>query len=151
MEFLVFTARFLWLLQHKASVWDRWCLGILSNGIFLPNAPHDLRAQVTWKMLLWEESKQKQWSYCFSKMWWIFKVIMSMSYFNLNCDIPCPCISIIGNVEPLWRSWRYSILDVSFCFFWFSSYMINLLMPSFCHCQLFNKHLFRVYFKTVIW
>lgn len=133
------------------------CLGTRSNGVFLPDALLDLSTYalrvesywLTWKVLLLEESEQKQCSYCFSKMQWTFEVIMSMSYLDPNCD--SPCISTIEDVEPLWKPWRFYILGMSFCFFWFSSYMIDSLMPSFCHCQLFNKHLFRVYFKIVIW
>lgn len=153
-EFSVFTAQLLWLLQHKASVWDSVCLGTSSNVVFICDALHDLstcvlRVESYWLTFLLEESEQKQCSYCFSKMWWTFEVIMSMSYLDPNCD--SLCVSTIGDVEPLWKPWRFSILGMSFCFFWFPSYMIDSLMPSFCHCQLFNKHLFRVYFKIVIW
>lgn len=36
------------------------------------------------------------------------------------------------------KSKKHSILDIYF-FYLFSSYMIDLLMPRFCHCQLLNK------------
>ena len=49
------------------------------------------------------------------------------------------------------KSKKHSILDMSFCFYLFSNYVADLLMPRFYHCQLFNKCLFRVYFKIVIW
>lgn len=152
MEFLVFSAPFLWLLQHKASVWDRVCLGTPSNGVFLCDALRDLSTcalriesyWLTWKMLLLEESEQKQCSYCFSKMWWTFKVIMSMSYLDPNCDIPC--ISIIGNIEPLWKPWRYSILDMSFVSFDFPVTWLTYL----CQVSVIVSYLTSIYSGSIL-